>query len=120
MHVISIAFGTAPAIWQFVFKTEDAAQTAWTNFNNFSPESGCYINITDDFGQTETFDVDKITGRMLENLDMSQQAHVERSLRQQRMQAKFQKAAESDPEIRAAMRGPAVLSPMPGFNGRGN
>ena len=58
---------------------------------------------------------------MIENLDMSQVAHVERSLRQQRMQAKFQKAAESDPEIRAAMRGPAVLSPMGmPFNGRGN
>jgi hypothetical protein len=35
------------------------------------------------------------------------------------MQTDFQKAAESDPYIRAAMRGPAVISPM-GFNGRGN
>jgi hypothetical protein len=115
MHIISIAFGTAPAIWQFVFKTEEDAQKAWLDV----VKSG-RITVTDDFGQTATFDTNNITGRMIENLDKSQLAHVERSLRQQRMQAKFQKAAEADPEIRAAMRGPAVLTPMAGFNGRGN
>ena len=58
---------------------------------------------------------------MLENLDVSKQAHIARSLHQQRIQAEFQKAAESDPVIRTAMRGPAVLSPMGNsFNGRGN
>ncbi|MFZ3214917.1 MAG: hypothetical protein WA192_02550 [Candidatus Acidiferrales bacterium] len=116
MHVISIAFGSAPAIWQFVFKTEDAAKKAWDEIA-VADEAV----ITDDFGQSARFKAKDIAGRMIENLDMSQVAHVERSLRQQRMQAKFQKAAESDPEIRAAMRGPAVLSPMGmPFNGRGN
>ena len=115
MHVITVAFGEAPAMWQFVFKTEEAATVAWQQLGNETQ-----VVIVDDFGQTGNFDSKHINGRMLENLDMSQQAHVERSLRQQRMQAKFQKAAESDPEIRAAMRGPAVLSPIAGFNGRGN
>jgi hypothetical protein len=116
MHVITIAFGNAPAVWQFVFKTEEAAIKAW---NDHALKAG-RITITDDFGQTAIFDTNNITGRMLENLDMSKQAHVARSLHQQRTQAEFQKAAESDPGIRAAMRGPAVLSPVPGFNGRGN
>lgn len=114
MHVITIAFGSAPAVWQFVFKTEEAAIKAWSSFGDGS------LNIVDDFGQTANFIEGSVTGRMIENLDMSKQAHVARSLHQQRTQAEFQKAAESDPGIRAAMRGPAVLSPVPGFNGRGN
>ncbi len=118
MHVISIAFGSAPAIWQFVFKTEEAATKVWNeDVTRIGPGR---ISIIDDFGQTGLFDIETITGRMIENLDTSKQAHIARSLHQQRVQAEFQKAAESDPAIRAAMRGPAVLSPMAGFNGRGN
>ena len=29
MHVITVAFGEAPAMWQFVFKTEEAAHQDW-------------------------------------------------------------------------------------------
>jgi uncharacterized protein involved in outer membrane biogenesis len=78
------------------------------------------ISITDDFGQTAVFDADNITGRMLENMDASKQAHIGRHLHQQRMQAEANKACESDPVIRQMMRGPAVLSPVPGFNGARN
>jgi hypothetical protein len=121
MHIITIAFGNAPAMWQFVFKTEEAANVAWTDLNTFPPEPGNYINITDDFGQSATFELSNICGRMIEDMDKSKLAHIARSLHQQRTQAEFQKAAEADPAIRSAMRGPAVLSPVPGmFNGRGN
>lgn len=116
MHVITVAFGEAPAMWQFVFKTEEAATVAWQQLGNETE-----VVIVDDFGQTGNFDPKHISGRMLENLDISKQAHIARSLHQQRLQAEFQKAAESDPVIRTAMRGPAVLSPMGmPFNGRGN
>ena len=115
MHVITVAFGTAPAMWQFVFKTEEAAQKAWIDVMKAGR-----ISITDEFGQTAAFDTNNVTGRMMENLDLSKLAQVQRGLHQQRTQAEFQKAAESDPAIRMAMRGPAVLSPMAGFNGRGN
>lgn len=118
MYVITVAFGTAPAMWQFVFKTEEAANKAWDNLNLGT--TGDRIGITDDFGQRGLFDPANIVGQMLENLDLSKQAQVARGLHQQRTQAEFQKAAESDPIIRMAMRGPAVLSPVPGFNGRGN
>ena len=116
MHVITVAFGEAPAMWQFVFKTEEAATGAWQQLGNKTE-----VVIVDDFGQTGNFDSKHINGRMLENLDISKHAHIARSLHQQRLQAEFQKAAESDPVIRTAMRGPAVLSPMGmPFNGRGN
>lgn len=115
MHVITVAFGATPAMWQFIFKTEETAKAAWENITKAGR-----VNITDDFGQTALFDTNNITGRMFENMDLSKQAQVQRGLHQQRTQAEFQKAAETDPIIRMAMRGPAVLSPIPGFNGRGN
>ena len=118
MHVITVAFGSAPATWQFIFKTEERAVKAWDNLN--IGKAGDRVVVIDDFGQTALFDPVNITGRMIENLDLSKLAQVQRGLHQQRTQAEFQKAAESDPAIRMAMRGPAVLSPMAGFNGRGN
>lgn len=115
MHVITIAFGAAPLAWQFVFKTEESAQKVWTE----QVMKAGRVSITDDFGQTGVFDTNNISGRMIENLDLSKQAHVARSLHQQKMQAEFQKAAESDPTIRSAIRAsPAVIQPF-GMNGRG-
>jgi hypothetical protein len=118
MHVITVAFGTAPAMWQFVFKTKETAVSAWDSLN--IGKAGDRIVIIDDFGQSALFNPADITGRMFEDLDLSKQANIARNLHQQRMQAEFQKAAESDPIIRMAMRGPAVLSPVPGFNGSRN
>lgn len=122
MHVITVAFGTAPAIWQFVYKTEEAATNSWKNIQETFHSPGSYTGIADDFGQTATFNSKEIAGLMMEELELSKQAHIARSLHQQRTQAEFQKAAETDPAIRAAMRGPAVLQPMGAspFNGRGN
>ena len=118
MHIITVAFGATPAMWQFVFKTEESAIKSWDVLN--IGKAGDCVGVTDDFGQSALFDLANVTGRMLENLDLSKQAQIARSLHQQRTQAEFQKSAESDPVIRMAMRGPAVLSPVPGFNGRGN
>jgi hypothetical protein len=115
MHIITVAFGATPAMWQFIFKNEESAEKAWLDINKAGR-----VTITDDFGQKSTFDTNNIVGRMIENMDLSKQAQVQRGLHQQRTQAEFQKAAETDPVIRMAMRGPAVLSPMQGFNGRGN
>lgn len=118
MHIITIAFGSAPSIWQFVFRTEEAAKKVWDH----KAVTPGLIEITDDFGQTAVFREADICGRMIENMDLSKQAHLNRHLHQQRMQAEANKQAEADPAIRAAMagRGPAILSPMGGFNGRGN
>ena len=129
MHIITI--GCAPLAMQFVFKNKETANAAWAACDPgdelLSAEGSKStllgkigrVTITDDFGQIGEFSKAAMTSRTIEDCDLSKRAHIERSLHQQRMQTDFQKAAESDPHIRAAMRGPAVIAPM-GFNGRGN
>ena len=114
MHIITIA--CAPVALQFVFKTKESADTAWNAYANAAGE----VTVTDDFGQIGIFKAEQIACRVIEDCDLSKRAHIERSLHQQRTQTEFQKAAEADPVIRAAMRGPAVLSPVPAMNSRFN
>lgn len=114
MHIVTIA--CAPIVIPFIFGTEKAAREAYTAVADDKGE----VHITDDFGQTGTFQQSAITARLIEDCTMSKRATIERSLHQQRTQVEFQRAAESDLTIRNGMRGPAVLSPVPGFNGRGN
>jgi hypothetical protein len=115
MHIITIA--CAPVALQFVYKTKESATAAW---ETRADETG-KVTLADDFGQTGSFTASAISCRVLEDCDVSRQAHIARSLHQQRMQNDAQKAAEADPALRMGlMRSPAVLSPMAGFNGRGN
>jgi hypothetical protein len=113
MHIITIA--CAPVALQFVFKTKEAAEAAWSTR---ADEAGRII-ITDDFGQKGCFVADKISCFVIEDCDLSKRAHVERSLHQQRMQADLQRAVEADSTLRAGMRSPGVITPF-GMNGRGN
>jgi len=115
MHIITIA--CPPVALEFVFKTKETAEKACSNFNAKADS----LTITDDFGKTGVFFSKDISCWAVEDCDLSKRAHIERALHQQRTQTEFQKLAESDPIIRGAMRGgPAILSPVPGFNGRGN
>jgi hypothetical protein len=113
MHIITIA--SAPTVIQFVYKTKAGAVAALGAYKTAMQDT---FEITDDFGQYAVFKLEGISSVVMEDCSLSRQAHIERSLHQQRMQYDAQKAAESDPTIRAAMRGPAVLSPM--FNGSRN
>jgi len=119
MHIITI--GCAPLALQFVFKNKETADAAWLATTPGALRvANTLITITDDFGQVGEFSQSAISCRVIEDCDLSKRAHVERSLHQQRMQTDFQRAAESDPHLRAGMRGgPSVITPfMP--NGRGN
>jgi len=51
---------------------------------------------------------------MLEDMEKSKLAHIERGLHQARTQAKAQQAATQDPVLKSAamMRGPAMIDPM--------
>jgi hypothetical protein len=113
MHIITIA--CAPTVFQFVYKTKDAAEEVLSAYNT---ESTGNFEIQDDFGQFAIFKLANISVFVVEDCDLSKRAHIDRSLHQQRMQFEAQKAAESDPAIRAAMRGPAMIAPMGNFNGR--
>jgi hypothetical protein len=112
MYSLTIAFGDTPAMWRLLFKTEEAAHTAWTKAAD--PENKGF-NVTDDFGQTCS--VKNRVGLMLEDLDQSKLAGVEMMLHNARTQAQAQVQARSEPALRnAAQQGPSVF--VPGMNGR--
>lgn len=122
MFAITVAFGAQS--WRLLYKTQEPAEAAWTLLS--APESKVdsftvpiCVSVVDDFGQRAHIKLNAIVGLMFENLDESKLGSVEWGLHQQRTQLSFQQRAENDPTIRAAaaMRGPAVISPM--GNGRG-
>lgn len=114
MHSITICFGPQGTIWNFLFKTEEAAKNAMEKI-------GEKCLIADDFGQAANIQPTQIHGMMLEDLDLSQAGQIERGLHNARSQAKAQQRAMSDATIRTAAmaQGPAVLSGgmPPRFNG---
>lgn len=127
MHSLTICFGPTGTIWTLLFKTEEKAAELYSSYLSCKAVGdgarGTLLASTDDFGQAFAVDLDLINGVMLENMDESQMAQIERGLHQARTQAKAETRAMSDEVIKGAMRakqmGPAVMSPVPGgrFNG---
>lgn len=121
MYSLTICFGPAATTWVLLFKEEEKAKALWNLL--IQPED-VSVAATDDFGQQVFVHANKVSGMMLEDMELSQQAAIERGLHQARSQAKAQKLAMADPVIASSLRqqqmGPAVLGPggmMP--NGRG-
>lgn len=120
MHLITIVFGSASTSWALLFKDEEKAKTVREGLAKAREFAKGVFTTTDDFGQTADILVSSIHGVMLENLDESQLASIERGLHQARGQAKAQKLARTDPVLSSFNQGggPAVLTPQ-GMNGRG-
>lgn len=114
MHTLSICFGCA--VWPLLYKTKEAAEIAYNAANTGSGD----IGLTDDFGQTVTIKPGSLHGLMLEDMDQTKMAHIERAMHQQRMQVLAQKTAQTDPALRAAamMQGPGILDPQRMNGGR--
>ena len=109
MFAVNIALGNT--VWRLLFKEEKTAKLAFNHIH----DKGMYPQtIFDDFGQMFTSSFDKLNGVMFEDLDQSKLANIELFLHQQRVQVAAQKAAQSDPGLRAsaAMGGPSVLTPF--------
>lgn len=121
MHSLTICFGPAATPWILLFKEEVKAATIYNEYSNHlvaGASSGALIG-ADDFGQAFVLSISEIKGMMLEDMDASQEAQIERGLHQARTQAKAETKAMSDETIKSAIRakqqGPAVYSPgMPG------
>ena len=121
MISLTIVFGPGPMVWTLMFKTEEHANKCLESYAN--PSS--FIAV-DDFGQQCVIQGQEIHGIMLENLDQSKFAHIERALHQARTKIAADKLAEADPTIREAARrqqgGMPMIQPMgamPGItNGR--
>jgi len=120
VHSLSVIVG--PAIWTLMFKTEEKAQAAYETLRPQPSMAGAFVppelEITDDFGQTIAARRDSIHGRLLEDLDVSKEAVIERMIHNAKVQAEAQAKASRDSSLRHAAHGPAVLSPgmMPRFS----
>jgi hypothetical protein len=118
MHLLTVIFGPTPTPWAMLFHKEELAQAAFSTIETAQQSKAAYLSITDEFGQRANFTVADIHGFMLEDMEKSKLAHIERGLHQARTQARAQAAAAADPVLKnaAMMQGPPMLSPM--GNGR--
>lgn len=114
MFSLTISFGPAATMWTLMWRDKEKAEAAYAQLTR-----GQGITAADEFGQTANISASEIHGAMLEDMELSKLAHIERALHQARMQAQGQQAAESDAVLRTQRfkQGPAVL--VPGMNGGG-
>jgi hypothetical protein len=121
MFCLNIAVGSA--VWALLFNEEEKALDALAKTRQQSGAVHTFVpdvafTIEDDFGQTFSGSVAAIHGCILENLDKTKLANIERALHQQLTQMEAQKRWEQHPAHRAMARGPGVISP--GFGPMGN
>lgn len=124
MYSLTIAVGNT--VWALMYREKDVAEGAFKTLrefysgspaDTFSKPGGVYLQ--DHFGQQIVVCAGSLHGYVLEDLTMSKQAHVERSLHQARTTIEAQEAWKKEPLARAGMHGPSVLTPgMIGANGR--
>lgn len=115
MYSLTVTFGPGPTVWRFLFRTKERAES-YSAVSSMIPNND--LHIEDDFGQVGDIKAPTIHGRMLENMDELLLAYVEMALHNARVQSKAQTRAESDPALNRMTRGPAVLTPGMGGNGR--
>lgn len=118
MFSLTIVFGPGPMVWTLMFKERKTAEDALAHWTAKQED------LTDDFGQVACVNPDKAHGWMLEDLEQSRLAHIERALHQARTQAKGAEIADNDPVLKQARHraqgGMPMIQPVPGFgpNGR--
>lgn len=112
MFCLTVAVGNIP--WALMFKTEERATAV---FETLQSESGTSVRVTDDFGQSLSLNTNFVGGYMLEDMDKSKLAHIERALHHARMQQEGQRLAAADATLRAGQHGPSIIAPMGGMNG---
>jgi hypothetical protein len=111
MYTLSIALGSTS--WALLFKTKEAAELALDRIMFAKGGTVSTVDFSDDFGQRIFVEGNSIHGCMLEDMDKTPLAHIERALWHARMQAQGQKLAQSDASLRQP--GPAILSPGMGM-----
>ena len=113
MYSLTIHFGPNAMVWAFLFKDKEKADAAFKLVGE-NINKGRMSRIEDDFGQLG--DMGQISGYLLEDLDLVEEARILRSLANARGEVKARQRAATDPVIRQAQNaGPSVLQPR--FNG---
>lgn len=113
MYSLTIHFGPNAMVWSLLFKEEEKAAAIYNAYMDYmvsEAESGMLIG-ADDFGQSFAIPMQEISGVMLEDLALVQEARIFRSLDNARGEIKAKQRAATDPVIRTAGQGPAVLQP---------
>ena len=116
MYSLTISFGSGASstMWTLMWRDEKIAREAF--IEAYAPHD-TLLHLKDEFGQVAVIKRENITGIMLEDMNLSKLAHIERALHQARVQAEGQTMAESDHVLRAARarQGSAILTPgIPG------
>lgn len=101
MFSLSICMGSV--VWAFRYKDTDKADQAFETVR----QATAIVTVTDEFGQTATFNAEKISGVMLEDMKKSREAHIEQMLHNSSMQQEAQKRANTRPQS------PSIVSPFP-------
>ncbi len=111
MYLLTVVFGPTGVTWGFLFKTEETADEAYNRLFNTTSR----MQLCDDFGQNAVINL-PIHAFMLEDLELSKIAQIERGLHHARTQAKANQMAQADPVIRAGNMsrgsGLATIDPM--------
>jgi len=104
----------------FMFRQEETARAAASQLTHDPTQAfgmTRWISLVDDFGHELAVESKSISGFILEDMDKTKLAHVERALHQERTQRLVQKTAEADPGLRMSssklQNGPGILTPFP-------
>lgn len=114
MYSLSIHFGPSPVPAQFLFKDKDKAVSSYGHATTDGE-----FHIEDDFGQRGYFKSADVHAAIIEDLELGEEARIQRGLSNARGQAKANERARTDPILmRAAAqsRSPSMLTPF-GTNG---
>lgn len=118
MFALTLLVGPQGTPWTLIYKTQETAASAQSSYNNTVHADAHSFVISDDFGQSVSIPASDLHGSMLEDLQQSQLAHIERALHHGRTNAKVMEAAQADPVLKAAaarqQMGPAIINPMGG------
>lgn len=110
MFSLTIALRDNPTVWTLLYKKKETAAAAWAIIiaNQFH-------EITDDYGQALFLPVG-VNAALLEDMDESKLAHIERAMHNAHTNADANSRANADPKLRLSVSrpGPAVLTPMAG------
>jgi hypothetical protein len=116
MYSLTIHFGPNAMAWALLFKEEKKAGEAY-NAYVASKVNGDAVDVligTDDFGQAYAIPFADIHGVLLEDLDLVEEARIQRSLYNARGEVKARQRASTDAVIRTGMgnQGAGVLTPF--------
>jgi len=111
MHTLTVVVGNVS--WGLLFKTEEAAAAAAKELFQSRSLEHQWAPLSDDFGQKVWIKLESLHAYLLEDMDETKVAHVQRALFQAKVQLAAQQAAEHDPGLRRPIQSP-IMSP---FNG---